>query len=225
MRPPATFCGRAPLKQVSKQFLLELFIMRHPAPPHVWLARSAFASVPLLAIALLSVSFAEPPEPPPGPSAGPPRVEPDGPPPPRPGRGEFRGGQQPRGDRPPFERGQFRPEAGGQRPRPTPERFVERAMRYDDDKDGKLDRDELTTFAEDLMERFGPGRDEPPPPPREKFDRGEFPEGGKRPDRPFDGERPERPRRPDGEDFPERQRPRRPLEDQPPPPPAAPEVE
>ncbi len=148
-----------------------------------------FAAIPLVAIATLSVAFAEPPEP-------------------------------PRGERPPFERGQFRPEGGGQRPRPSPERFVERAMRYDDDKDGKLDRDELTKFAEDLMERFGPGADQPPPPPRDRFDRGDSPEAAKRPDRPFDGERPERPRRPAGEDFPER--PRRPLDDQPPPPPADP---
>jgi hypothetical protein len=94
-------------------------------------------------------------------------------------------------------------------------------MRYDDDKDGKLDRDELKTFAEDLMERFGPGSDEPPP--RERFERGEFPEGGKRPERPLDGERPARPRRPDGENVPER--PRRPLDDRPAPPPAEPDAE
>lgn len=126
--------------------------------------------------------------------------------------------EPPRGERPPFERGQFRPESGGPRPRPSPERFVERAMRYDDDKDGKLDREELMTFAEDLMERFGPGGDQPPPPPRE---RGEFSDGAKRLERPFDAERPERPRRPQGDDFPERDRPRRPLEDRPPPPPPA----
>jgi hypothetical protein len=91
-------------------------------------------------------------------------------------------------------------------------------MRYDDDDDGKLDREELKKFAEDLMDRFGPGGDEPPPPPRERLERGESPEGGKRPERSFDGERP---RRPEGDDFPERERPRRPPEDRPPPPPPA----
>jgi hypothetical protein len=197
--------------------------MRHSSPRQRWGTRSLMTTLPLVAVAFLSVTFAEPPEPPPGPSDGPPRVEPDGPPPPRPGRGEFRGEQTPRGERPPFERGQFRPEAGGPRPRPSPERFVERAMRYDDDKDGKLDRDELTKFAEDLMERFGPGADQPPPPPRDRFDRGDSPDGATRPERPIDGESPERPRRPDGEDFPER--PRRPRDGRPVPPPPDADVE
>jgi hypothetical protein len=94
-------------------------------------------------------------------------------------------------------------------------------MRYDDDKDGKLDRDELKKFAEDLMDHFRPGTGEPPPPPRERFERGERPEAGGRPERPLpprEGERPEGPRRPFGEDRPER--PRRPVDDRPAPPPA-----
>jgi hypothetical protein len=61
---------------------------------------------------------------------------------------------------------------------PSPERFVERAMACDADGDGKLDRDELRTCAEEMQrKRGGPGnspgqgpggrRSEPPPPPSE----------------------------------------------------------
>ncbi len=162
----------------------------------------------ILAVALITCAWAEPSEPPAGPpdEPPPPRGERgDGPPPP-PREGDFRGGPQQRpqreggrGEFAPRERDGFRPDAAGQRPRPSPERFVERAMRYDDDGDGKLDRDELTKFAEDLMDRFQPGPVEPPPPPRDGSDRGAGPEGAKRPERPLppgDGERPQRPPRP-----------------------------
>lgn len=117
----------------------------------------------------------------------------------RPGpQGEF-GGPPPGGPGapppPPREGEGFRPPAG-----PDPARFVERAMSFDADGDGKLDRAELGKFAEEMMGRMRPGgegfrRDQPPRPgPRES--------GG-------DLDRPERPRRPDGEGRPER--PRRPF--------------
>lgn len=41
---------------------------------------------------------------------------------------------------------------------PSPERFVAHAMEFDADGDGKLDKDELTKFAEQMhsrMARFG----------------------------------------------------------------------
>ncbi len=180
----------------------------------------------ILVIALITFASAEPPVGPPD-VPPPPRGEPGEPPPP-PRDGDFRGGppQRPpreggQGDVPPRERGTFRPDAGGPPDRPSPERFVERAMRYDDDKDGKLDRDELTKFAEDLMERFRPGPGEPPP-SRDRFNRGEGPEGATRPERPLppgDGERPQRLQRPDGEEG----RQRRSFDGPPPPPPASPE--
>jgi len=111
---------------------------------------------------------------------GPPREGEPGPPPPRPG--ETR--------------------EGG----PSPERFVERAMSFDADGDGKLDKAELGRFAEEMMTRMRP--------PGEGFRRDPAPPGRREPGGGF--ERPERPRRPEGEGRPER--PRRPFgeDDRPP---------
>lgn len=114
----------------------------------------------------------------PGVDGGPPR---NGPPPsddgrrpdapPREGPPSRRG--PPFGDRGP-------PPAGG----PSPEGFVERAMRFDADGDGKLDRTELETFASQMFARPGGGPQGRGPAPGE----GRPPEAG--------GDRPERPRRP-----------------------------
>lgn len=49
---------------------------------------------------------------------------------------------------------------GERRGPPSPERMVEHAMKFDADGDGKLDRGELTKFAEELhamRQRGGPG--------------------------------------------------------------------
>jgi hypothetical protein len=93
--------------------------------------------------------------------------------PPRPGDGAGRGpeGRPPREGRPEFRRPRDgsrpegppgeRPPREGAGPRgrgpgagPSPERFVERAMSFDADGDGKLDRDELGTFAAEMRERM-----------------------------------------------------------------------
>ena len=71
-------------------------------------------------------------------------------------------------------------------PPPNSERFVEDAMEFDADKDGKLSKDELKKFAEEMGRRRGN------PPPRRGGPDG--PPGG---DRPGAGERPERPRSPE----------------------------
>lgn len=110
-------------------------------------------------------------------------------------------------------------------------------MTFDDDKDGKLDHDELTKFAEHMMAHVRPGQGERPPREpslrdgdagkregerrrleglgdRERPPRG--PDAGERPARPEgDRERAPRGRRPDGEGRAER--PGRPLDDAPPP--------
>lgn len=89
---------------------------------------------------------------------------------------------------------------------PNPERFVAMAMEYDTDKDGKLSREELMKFAQEMPQRR-PGGGEGPGPrgPGGPDAGGRRPEGGGRPDgagrpegggRP-DGDRPERPRRPE----------------------------
>ena len=76
-----------------------------------------------------------------------------------PGRGERGPGGPPAGGPPeggPGGRG------AGMGP-PSPERFVERALSFDTDRDGKLDRDELTKFAEEMgRQRGGPGAGGPP---------------------------------------------------------------
>jgi len=72
-----------------------------------------------------------------------------GPPPPGESEGEAR---PPRGDRPfrdAAPRGEGRG-AGG----PSPERFVERAMTFDADGDGKLDKSELEKFAGEMADRM-----------------------------------------------------------------------
>lgn len=102
---------------------------------------------------------------------------------------------------------------GERRGPPSPEQFVERAMSFDADGDGKLDRSELTKFAEEMQARRmrgGPGG----PPGGPDGQRGSGPRrgpggggpggeggfgGGSRRGPPpgGDGERPERPRRPE----------------------------
>jgi hypothetical protein len=83
------------------------------------------------------------------------------PPPPR--QVGDRGGSE---GRPPREGGEFRRPRDGDRP--SPERFVERAMAFDADGDGKLDRAELGRFAEEMKSRMRAGiadrvRGEAPP--------------------------------------------------------------
>jgi hypothetical protein len=90
---------------------------------------------------------------PPRPS-GPPGGFPQGFPP----RGDRAEGRQPRADRRPFGDGE-RPEGGVGRA--SPERFVGRALEFDADGDGKLDRAELEKFAAG-MQRMRGGRGGPP---------------------------------------------------------------
>ena len=73
---------------------------------------------------------------------------------------------------------------------PNPERFVERAMQFDRDGDGKLSRDELMELAKDMP--FGPHRPQGPSGPPETGP-GRGPGRGCGPGWPG----PERPRRPD----------------------------
>jgi translation initiation factor IF-2 len=92
--------------------------------------------VMVVAALLVTVSFAQPPERPEGP-------------PDRGGPREGRGGTR---------EGRGGPGGGGPGGPPSPERFVEHAMKFDADGDGKLDREELTKFAEDIQRmRGGPG--------------------------------------------------------------------
>ena len=119
------------------------------------------------------------------------------PPPPRRDEG-FRGppppreGPPPREDGPPREGPPFRDGDGPRQPGPppeggpSPERFVERALSFDADGDGKLDRAELEKFAVEVMQRMrgGPGP-------------GRGPGDGQRPGLREGGDRPERPRRPE----------------------------
>lgn len=95
----------------------------------------------------------------------------------RPPRGEFPSGRPPRGERP---EGRPPREFGGPRgPRPeggapggpSPERFIERAMTFDADGDGRLDRAEMEMFAAEIQKRMQGGRGPGGPP-----------EGGRRPD-------------------------------------------
>ena len=102
-----------------------------------------------------------------------PQVPPGGPN--RNGRGVDRGPPQSRGGRdgaegpggprrqggpggPRRPEGADRPGPGGRGQGPVPERFLERLMSFDADGDGKLDRDELRTCAEQMRRpRGGPG--------------------------------------------------------------------
>ncbi|MCE9632423.1 MAG: hypothetical protein K8S94_17165 [Planctomycetia bacterium] len=111
-----------------------------------------------------------------------------GPPPPPDGESEARPGRGRglRGEgRPPREGGgggEGPPRAGG----PSPERFVERALTFDADGDGKLDKGELEKFAGEMAERMRSAmanRDGAGPRRRPEGSEGEG--------------RPERPRRPE----------------------------
>lgn len=106
------------------------------------------------------------------------------------GAGDQSGARGRTGDRGPGNRG---PEGRGPEARgpegpggpPNQERFLDHAMEFDADKDGKLNREELMQFAKSMAERRG-GPGGPPDG-----------QGGRGPgDRP-EGDRPERPRRPD----------------------------
>jgi hypothetical protein len=118
------------------------------------------------------------------------------------GEGGFRGPPPAResgSESGPVRDGGFRGE-GGPRPEggPSPERFVERAMTFDADGDGKLDRTEVEKFAAEMMQRLrggmaargtGPlaergGGFRPGDGPRRRPDTAEGTESGERPDRP-----------------------------------------
>ena len=132
---------------------------------------------------------------PPGRGDGPPGRG-DGPP----GRGE---GPPGRGEGPP-ERGEGPPGrgrgpgAGGPMGPPNPERLVEHAMHFDADGDGKLDREELTKFAQEFTSRMGRPGGEGGPRGEGGPNRGGPPGGGRPrgPDVPGgdqEGDRPQRP--------------------------------
>lgn len=94
---------------------------------------------------------------------------------------------------------------GERRGPPSPEQFIERAMKFDADGDGKLDRSELTKLAEEMQARRprgGPGGGPDGPrgggPRRGPGGEGGFGGEGRRGPPPGgEGERPERPRRPE----------------------------
>ncbi len=131
------------------------------------------------------------------------RVDGGGPPGPRDGDRGPEAGRPPRdgdrgpeargpGDRGPGDRG---PEGRGPEgrdqvglPPPSPERFVDHAMTFDVDKDGKLNRDELMKFAMQMPNHQpggGPPGDNPPGDRRREGDRPATPERrGDRPARP-----------------------------------------
>lgn len=109
------------------------------------------------------------------------------------GPGGFGRGDGPPGGRDGGFRGEGPPGRGPMGP-PNPERFVEEALRFDADGDGKLDKAELTKFATEMGNRQGrppeggPGRSGPGGPgradgDRPPGDRGDTPEGD-RPRRP-----------------------------------------
>ena len=115
-----------------------------------------------------------------------------GPPPSPEGESEGRPGRERgfRGEgRPPREGGgggEGPPRAGG----PSPERFVERALTFDADGDGKLDKRELEKFAGEMADRMRGAMAE-----RRGMRDGAGPQ--RRPEGSEDGERSERPRRPE----------------------------
>lgn len=118
------------------------------------------------------------------------------------GEGGFRGPPRdasvepgpPRNERPFRGEGRPRPEGG-----PSPERFVERAMAFDADGDGKLDRAEMEKFAGEMMQRLRPAMAERGAGPAGERGRGLRDGEGprRRPEGSDSGERPERPRRPE----------------------------
>ena len=102
------------------------------------------------------------------------------------------------------------PGGGGPGGPPSPERFIEHAMEFDSDGDGKLDRGELTKFAEEIHRmRGGPGgsgggRGGPGGGPGGRGERGRGQGGQGGPGGPGGpggggggGERPQRPQRPE----------------------------
>ena len=103
--------------------------------------------------------------------------------PPREGEGRPPGGrEQGRGDGPPGQGPHGRPMGP-----PNPERFVEDAMRFDADADGKLSKEELMKFAVEMGNRQGR-------PPGGEGGRGPRPEGDRPPgEGEGEGQRPERP--------------------------------
>lgn len=111
----------------------------------------------VIAASLVTVSVAQPPERPEGPpdrgAAGPAGArEGRGPGGPREGRAGPGGREGRMGP------GGGGPGGGGPGGPPSPERFIEHAMEFDADGDGKLDRGELTKFAEEIHRmRGGPG--------------------------------------------------------------------
>ena len=128
-----------------------------------------------------------------------------GPPPPRERERDTearspRDARPPRDGRPPREggpggeggpRGEGRPRGEGGGPgRPSPERFVERALTFDADGDGKLDKSELETFAGEMAERMRGVMAE-----RAGMRDGAGPR--RRPEGPESEDRPERPRQPE----------------------------
>jgi hypothetical protein len=123
---------------------------------------------------LMTVSVAQPPERPDGP---PDRGGPGG----QGGPREMRGGP-----------------GGGGGP-PSAERLVEHAMSFDADGDGKLDRSELTKFAEDIQRmRGGPGGGRGGAGGRSgRGPGGAGGPGGGPPGSSEEGDRPARPRRPE----------------------------
>ena len=153
-----------------------------------------------------------PPHPPemrgPGGPGGPPRDGGRGGPPgdgPREGRGgppgdgprDGRGG--PPGDGPRDGRGGPGGFGGGP---PSPERFLERAMTFDADRDGKLDRNELLKFAEEMGRMRGgmgggPGGPGGGGPGGPGGGEGGFRGRGGPPGAGDGGDRPQRPRRPE----------------------------
>jgi len=97
--------------------------------------------------------------------------------PPRPPRRGPPDAEGPEGRRPPRDGAgpprRERPEGGPRAGGGSPERFIERAMSFDADGDGKLDRAELEKFAGEMQQRLRGGRGPGGPP-----------EGGERPERP-----------------------------------------
>ena len=143
----------------------------------------------VITASLATVSIAQPPERPEGPPERGGSFE-------RPGG--VREGQGPGGPRegragPGGREGRMGPGGGGPGGPPSPERFVEHAMKFDADGDGKLDREELTKFAEEIQQmRVGPGGRGGPGGPG-----GERGGPGGRGERGPGGERPQRPQRPE----------------------------
>ena len=140
---------------------------------------------------VLSREEMRPPGPPPGEPGG--EGRPPGPPP-----GGPEGEGRPPGPPPGGPGGEGRPPGGPGGG--SPEQFVQHAMSFDADGDGKLNRDELLKLAQSMPPRPGQGMrpGQPGGPQGRGRGVGGPPEGGGRPGRPpADGEpTPERPRRP-----------------------------